>query len=64
MTMIITIIRNAHPRQIEAAIRWTADNLHVPWDLINEYVAVGYVCKHFEVGELTGWDGFIEDVGL
>lgn len=61
--MIITIIRNAHPKQIEAAIRWTAENLHVPWDLVDMHVAVGYVCKHFVAGQLTGWDGFVEIIG-
>lgn len=62
--MITTIIRNAHPKQIAAAIRWTADNLHVPHQMVDIHVAVAYVCKHFKMGQLEGWDGFIEDIAV
>jgi hypothetical protein len=62
--VIVNIIRNAHPDQIVHAIVWTADNLHVPPSLVSYEVAVAYVCKHFAAGQLTGWDGFIEDIGL
>lgn len=61
--MITNILRTAQPEHIVQAIVWTADNLHVPPSTISYHVAVAYVCRHFEAGQLTGWDGFVEDIG-
>lgn len=62
--MITTILGDATVAQLTAAIRWTADNLHLPETHVSAPVAVAYVCRHFEAGQLTGWDGFIENAGL
>lgn len=62
--MITEILRHATIDQLAAAITWTADNLHLPEQHVSGQVAVAYVCKHFEAGQLTGWDGFIENAGL
>lgn len=62
--MITTIIRNAHHEQIVRAIVWTADNLHVPPSWVSYEVAVAYVVRHFKSGQLEGWDGFVEAIGL
>lgn len=61
--MITAIIRNATEGQLKEARIWTSDNLHIPYVKVNNEVAVAYVCKHFVAGQLTGWDGFIEDIG-
>lgn len=61
--MITLIISFATPAQLNSAVTWTADNLHVPEEELTPSVAVGYVCKHYEAGVLTGWDGFIESIG-
>lgn len=60
--MIVTILRTAHARHIRAAMRWTADNLHIPEGEVSELVAVAYVVRHFKMGELYSWDGFVEGV--
>jgi hypothetical protein len=61
---ILTILRGASPQQVEAAIRFTANNLHAPEGCIEPEVAVAYVARHFRAGRLEGWDGFIEDLGV
>ena len=53
--MITVILCSATVAQLTAAIRWTADNLHLPETYVSAAVAVAYVCKHFEAGQLTGW---------
>lgn len=60
--MITHIAAHASTQQLNAAIRWTADNLHLPVGGVSVWVAVAYICKHFESGQLTGWDGFIQDL--
>jgi hypothetical protein len=60
--VITFIIRNATPRQLNCAIEWTADNLHIPGDTVTNDVAVAYVCKHFKAGQLSGRDGFVKDL--
>lgn len=59
---ILTILRAASPQQIAAAIRFTADHLHVPEGCIEPEVAVAYVRQHYQQGQLEGWDGFVTDV--
>ncbi|MER6687519.1 hypothetical protein [Streptomyces olivaceoviridis] len=56
--MITTILNNATNRQLQGAVNWTSDHLHVPLDQVTECVAVAYVVRHFEMGALSGWDGF------
>lgn len=58
--MITLIIQTATQEQLIAAREWTADNLHVPRGAVTPAVAVAYVLKHFEMGVLSGWDGFTE----
>lgn len=58
--MITTILRTARKRHIEAAVVHVADQLHAPIDEVTEHVAVAYICKHFEQGSYSGWDGFAE----
>lgn len=58
--MITTILRTAEVRDLNAAARWTADCLHIPEDKVSHVVAVAYVCQHFEQGDYSGWDGFVE----
>lgn len=57
--MIITILRTAYAPHVRAAMRWTADNLHIPEGEVTELFAVAYVVKHFEQGAYTGWDGWV-----
>ncbi|MGW0846799.1 hypothetical protein ACWD26_43135 [Streptomyces sp. NPDC002787] len=56
--MITTIINNATGNQLRSAVIWTSDHLHVPLDQVTECVAVAYIVRHFEMGALSGWDGF------
>jgi hypothetical protein len=58
--MIITILRTAHASDVRAAMRWTADNLHIPEGEVTELFAVAYVVRHFEQGDYSGWDGYVE----
>jgi hypothetical protein len=60
--MITTIIRNATGPQRRAAITHTADHLHVPEETVSIEVAVAYIVRHFEMGQLSGWDGFVENL--
>lgn len=57
--MITTIIANATGPQLRAAITHTANHLHVPEECVGATVAVAYIVKHFEMGQLSGWDGFL-----
>lgn len=61
MTLPLVLIRDeATASELAAATRWTADHLHVPADHLTHIVAVAYVVRHFEMGQLSGWDGFVE----
>lgn len=61
--MIVTIIEHATQGQLDAAVRWTSDQLHVPEAFVEATVAVAYVVRHYRMGQLEGWDGFVEDIG-
>lgn len=61
--MIVTIIQHATQPQLDAAVRWASDQLHVPEAFMEVTVAVAYICKHFKAGQLEGWDGFVTDLG-
>lgn len=56
--MIITILRNATRKQLEAAYHYTADHLHIPVEEVTDIVAVAYVAAHFEQGVYLSWEGF------
>lgn len=58
--MITTILRNITHQQLRAAYYYTADHLHIPVSEITDATAVAYVCRHFEQGAYSGWDGFTE----
>lgn len=58
--MILNILRTARAAHIWAATRWVSDQLHVHGAEVTEMIAVAYVCKHFEQGTYTGWDGWVE----
>lgn len=58
--MIITILRTATREELYDARLWTSDHLHLPMTSVSSEVAVAYVCQHFEVAEMTSWDGFID----
>lgn len=58
--MILEILRTARSAHIRSAMGWVSDQLHVPAALVTEHVAVAYVCKHFEQGTYTGWDGWVD----
>ncbi|MER5579638.1 hypothetical protein [Streptomyces massasporeus] len=60
--MITTILENATRDQLQSALNWTSDHLHVPLDQVTECVAVACVVRHFEMGALSGWDGFIANL--
>lgn len=60
--MITTIIANATGKQLRTAVTHTADHLHVPEETVSVTVAVAYIVRHFEMGQLSGWDGFIENL--
>ncbi|MFE4832967.1 hypothetical protein [Streptomyces sp. NPDC056672] len=60
--MITAIMNNATDAQLQGAVNWTSDHLHVPLDQVTECVAVAYVVRHFQMGALSGWDGFIRDL--
>jgi hypothetical protein len=62
--VITTILKNATDVQLREARIWTSDHLHIPYVRVSDLVAVAYVVKHFQAGQLTGWDGFIVDIGL
>ncbi len=61
--MITLILKNASLSQLSAAVQYTADHLHIPESMVTSTVAVAYICKHFEMGAYTGWDGFTEMIG-
>lgn len=61
--MIVTLIKHATQAQLDAAVRWTADSLHVPEAFVEVTVAVAYVVRHYQMGQLEGWDGFVTDLG-
>lgn len=58
--MITHILKTASDWMLHQAREWTADHLHVDRSSVSATVAVGYVCRHFEVGTYSGWDGFAE----
>lgn len=60
---ISEIIRVAEIRHLITARCWTADHLHVPESSVSNDVAVAYVVRHFEAGRLSGWGGFVTDLG-
>lgn len=60
-TTITDILSDATREHLDAARQWTSDQLHVPRSALTNSVAVAYVIRHFEAGQLTGWDGFLED---
>lgn len=60
--MITTILRNCTRRQLEEAYNYAACCLHIHPNDLTDVAAVAYVCRHFESGQLTGWDGFIQDL--
>lgn len=57
--MIVTILRTAHPKDVRAALHFTADHLHVPVNEVSELIAVAYVVQHFRAGDYESWDGFV-----
>lgn len=58
--LINNIIRNADVSDLIAAQNYVADQLHIVKDSVDDWVAVAYIIKHFEMGVLEGWDGFLE----
>lgn len=58
--MITTIVRNATREQRTTSRKFVADLLHIPYEDVSTVVAVAYICKHFEQGSYSGWDGWIE----
>lgn len=57
--MITTILREASANQLTAARYFTADCLHIPYGDVSGLVAVAYICRHFEQGDYSGWDGWV-----
>jgi hypothetical protein len=53
------IVSTERLSRVMAAVTWTADHLHVPESSVKYDVAVAYVVRHFEMGALSGWDGFV-----
>lgn len=60
---ILTILEGATGSQLVAARHWVADNLHIPVYEVRSVMAVAYIVRHFQSGQLEGWDGFITDLG-
>jgi hypothetical protein len=58
------IATNAEPEQLSAARVFTARNLHVPESVLTFTASVAYIVRHFEAGQLTGWEGFLIDYGF
>ena len=58
--MITLILRDATAEQLRAARCFTATHLHITSMDVPSRVAVAYICQHFEEGDYSGWDGFIE----
>lgn len=58
--MINHIYHHAHWADLAKAHDYATRCLHIGYDDISYRGAVGYVCTHFEMGALTGWDGFLE----
>lgn len=58
--MITTILRTATVQQLMGAVDFVSDQLHLPPQHVSVQVAVAYICKHFEQGTYSGWDGWIE----
>lgn len=61
--MITLILRDATPAQLTAARHFASRCLHIASLDVPDRVAVAYVCRHFEAGQLFGWDGFITELG-
>ena len=57
-----TIYRNATIAQLMEAVDWTSERLHIPRKDVTVMTAIAYVCRHFEAGELSGWDGFVKNL--
>lgn len=60
--MITLILKTASVDELRKARLYVSDCLHLPLDDVTVPVAVAYVCGHFEMGQLTGWDGFVENI--
>lgn len=58
--MITTILRTADKKDITAARHYAADHLHVSFLDVQPVIGVAYICQHFEQGDYSGWDGFVE----
>lgn len=58
--MITHILNTARSSVLDNAARQVADWLHIPYEDVTNKVAVAYICKHFEQGAYSGWDGFVE----
>lgn len=58
--MITTILRTATIQQLMDAVDHVSTQLHLPRTQVRSEVAVAYICKHFEQGDYSGWDGWIE----
>jgi hypothetical protein len=54
------IYQHADWDDIVAAREYATRCLHISYGDIGSRGAIGYVCTHFEMGALTGWDGFLE----
>lgn len=58
--MIQTILRMAHVADLREAREQVAHWLHLNADEVSSVVAVAYICKHFEQGAYSSWDGWME----
>jgi hypothetical protein len=58
--MIQTILKTATLTDLRDAREQVAHWLHLNADEVSSVVAVAYICKHFEQGDYSSWDGWIE----
>lgn len=58
--MIHTILKTATLTELREAREQVAHWLHLNVDEVSSVVAVAYICKHFEQGTYSSWDGWIE----
>lgn len=58
--MIQTILKTATLTDLREAREQVAHWLHLNVDEVSSVVAVAYICKHFEQGTYSSWEGWIE----
>lgn len=60
MSTIYDITRTMGVTRGRQARQYVADQLHLDYKDIDAVVAVAYIQRHFEMGDYSAWDGWVE----